>query len=57
MRSSPFELEVDAPAEPLSMVARGAAELRWATERWRSDAGPRARARAVLSLLQASSLL
>ena len=26
MRSSPFELEVDAPAEPLSMAARGAAE-------------------------------
>ncbi len=28
MRSSPFELEVDAPAEPLSMVVRGAAGVR-----------------------------
>ena len=39
------------------MAARGAAELRWATERRRSDAGPRACALNGDSWLQASSLL
>ena len=53
MRSSPFELEVDAPAEPLSMVAHGAAELRW---RRNAGAVMQGRARVRVRRLVASSL-